>query len=99
MTVPPACPEAATVTITLDGGQHVIICDVDETIVQAAWRTGIHPPISCLSGSCGTCVARLTSGSVEMVNNEVLSANEIAQGYVLTCQSLPTSSAVAVVYE
>jgi hypothetical protein len=44
-------------------------------------------------------MARLTFDSVRMVNNEALTKDEVAEGWVLTCQSLPTSDSVAVVYE
>ncbi len=44
-------------------------------------------------------MARLTEGSARMINNEALTEEEVAEGWVLTCQSLPTSASVTVVYE
>jgi hypothetical protein len=44
-------------------------------------------------------MARLTEGSVRMINNEALTAEEVAEGWVLTCQSLPTSQSVTAAYE
>jgi len=44
-------------------------------------------------------MARLIEGSVRMINNEALTEDEVAEGWVLTCQSLPTGQSVTVVYE
>lgn len=44
-------------------------------------------------------MARLTDGSARMINNEALTEEEVADGWVLTCQSLPTSQSVTAVYE
>jgi ring-1,2-phenylacetyl-CoA epoxidase subunit PaaE len=48
---------------------------------------------------CGTCRARVTSGAVTMRRNYALEDDEVAAGYVLTCQSLPTTDAVTVDYD
>ena len=58
----------------------------------------MSPPFSCESGSCATCMARLVEGSVEMHVNNALTDEEVDDGWVLTCQSVPTSSTVRVVY-
>ena len=57
------------------------------------------PPYSCESGTCATCMAKLVEGSVKMYVNDVLTDEEVAEGWVLTCQSVPTSASVHVVYE
>jgi hypothetical protein len=44
-------------------------------------------------------MARLVEGSARMLNNEALDDDEVAEGWVLTCQSLPTTPSVRVVYE
>jgi ferredoxin len=87
------------VTLTLRGETHVLDYEVGETIVQAAYRCNVQPPVSCLSGSCATCMARLVDGRVEMLANDVLTPHEIAQGYVLTCQSVPLTRTVTVNYD
>jgi ring-1,2-phenylacetyl-CoA epoxidase subunit PaaE len=48
---------------------------------------------------CGTCRARLTSGEVRMTQNFALEPDEIENGYVLTCQSHPTTARVVVDYD
>jgi ferredoxin-NADP reductase len=69
------------------------------TILQTARALGLAPPSSCEAGSCATCIARVTEGSVRMRHNEALTPEEVAEGWVLTCQAFPTSPLVRVVYE
>ena len=59
---------------------------------------GMSPPFSCESGNCATCMARLVEGTVTMHVNNALTDDEVAEGWVLTCQSVPTSPSVHVVY-
>ncbi|MBX7434937.1 ferredoxin--NADP reductase [Mycobacterium sp. Y57] len=70
-----------------------------ETLLQTARMAGLKAPSSCETGSCGTCMARVVEGSARMLNNDALEEDEVAEGWVLTCQSLPTSRKVRVVYE
>jgi 3-ketosteroid 9alpha-monooxygenase subunit B len=69
------------------------------TLLQTARIAGLRAPSSCETGSCGTCMARVVSGSARMLNNDALDDDEVADGWVLTCQSLPTSRSVHVIYE
>ncbi|KUI41892.1 ferredoxin [Mycobacterium sp. GA-1199] len=69
------------------------------TLLQTARMAGLRAPSSCETGSCGTCMARIVSGSARMLNNDALDDDEVAEGWVLTCQSLPTSRTVHVSYE
>jgi ferredoxin len=50
-------------------------------------------------GNCATCMAHLDDGSVTMRTNNALTPDEVDTGWVLTCQSLPTSSTLAVNYD
>lgn len=70
-----------------------------ETVLDAAMRLRPDLPYSCLGGACGTCRARLCSGSVEMEQNFALDADALAAGYVLTCQSRPSSAQVVLDYD
>ena len=70
-----------------------------ETVLDAAMRLRADLPYSCLGGACGTCRARLCTGTVEMEQNFALDAQELAAGYVLTCQSRPTSERVELDYD
>ncbi len=58
----------------------------------------MSPPFSCESGSCATCMARLVEGAVTMHVNNALTADEVDEGWILTCQSVPTTPTVHVVY-
>ncbi|WP_216894373.1 ferredoxin--NADP reductase [Nocardia alni] len=69
------------------------------TLLQTARSAGLQPPSSCETGSCGTCIARVTEGSVRLLNNDVLTDEELADGYTLTCQSIPLGPTVRVIYE
>ena len=92
-------PTTEQVTIQLDRRTATVSYRDGDTLLQTARLAGLNAPSSCETGSCATCMARLTQGSVRMINNEALTEEEVAEGWVLTCQSLPTSQSVAVVYE
>ncbi|OBK17511.1 ferredoxin [Mycobacterium asiaticum] len=94
-----SCVDAAQVTIDLDGRTTAVSYSQGDTLLQTARMAGLSPPSSCEVGSCGTCMARLTEGGARMLNNDALEADEVAEGWVLTCQALPTTPTVRVVYE
>src|SRR5882757_8075242 len=87
------------VTIELDRRTTTVSYSPGETLLQTARMAGLSPPSSCEVGSCGTCMARLTEGRARMLNNDALEDDEVEEGWVLTCQALPTSRTVRVVYE
>lgn len=87
------------VAIQLDRRTTVVPYRAGNTVLQTARMAGLAPPSSCETGSCATCMALLVEGSVRMLNNDALSEEEVADGWVLTCQSLPTSRSVRVSYE
>src|SRR5436309_238607 len=87
------------VTMTLRGQTRDIPYKPGETLLETARGAGFRPAYSCQQGHCGNCMARITSGSVVMKENYVLTESEIADGYALTCQSRPTSKQVVVDYE
>ncbi|MGH3636018.1 MAG: 2Fe-2S iron-sulfur cluster-binding protein, partial [Mycobacterium sp.] len=68
-------------------------------LLESARRTGLAPPFSCEAGNCGTCMARLTEGSATMLVNDALEDDEVADGYILTCQGIPDTASVTVRYE
>ncbi|MGE2732998.1 2Fe-2S iron-sulfur cluster-binding protein [Mycolicibacterium vaccae] len=70
-----------------------------DTLLQTARSAGLKAPYSCETGSCGTCMARIVEGSARMVNNDALDDDEVAEGWVVSCQALPTSSRVHMIYE
>lgn len=92
--------EGAAVTIRLDGRRSTFrLKGNDVSVLEAALRVRADAPFACKGGVCGTCRAKLVSGSVEMDTNYALEPEEIEKGYVLTCQSHPTSSDVELDYD
>jgi ferredoxin-NADP reductase len=99
-TAQPARPASGgTVTITLGRKKVQVPRRPDETVLESARRGGLTPPFSCESGNCATCIARLVDGEVRMRVNDVLEDDEVADGYILTCQSVPETTDVTVLYE
>jgi ring-1,2-phenylacetyl-CoA epoxidase subunit PaaE len=90
-----------TVTFTLDGTSATVTTPVhsNESILNAALRVRGDVPFACAGGVCGTCRATIVSGTVNMVENYALEPDEVARGYVLTCQSIPTSDFVDVNFD
>jgi ring-1,2-phenylacetyl-CoA epoxidase subunit PaaE len=90
-----------SIEITLDGQSAHVDSPVsaNETILAAALRVRPDVPFACAGGVCGTCRARVIEGSVSMTENYALEPDEIERGYVLTCQSHPTSDTVRVDYD
>jgi ring-1,2-phenylacetyl-CoA epoxidase subunit PaaE len=89
----------ASAKIIIDGDEHTVTLEDNETILEAAIRIGLDAPYACQGGSCCTCRALLQDGKVEMAVNYALSASEVKQGFILTCQSRPTTASVVVNYD
>ncbi len=70
-----------------------------DTILNAALRHGADLPYACKGGMCATCKARLIEGKVEMDVNYALEKDEVAAGFILTCQSHPLTESVFVDYD
>jgi ferredoxin len=87
------------VVIELDRRATTTTYRAGNTLLQTARSAGLRAPYSCEMGSCATCMARIVEGSARMMNNDALEDDEVADGWVLTCQALPISRTVRVVYE
>ena len=87
------------VVIDLDGKTTTAKYRPGDTLLQTARSQALQAPYSCETGSCGTCMGQILEGSARMVNNDALDDDEVAEGYVLTCQALPTSRTVRVTYD
>lgn len=88
-----------TAKIILDGDEHEVEIEEEDTVLEAAIGAGIDPPFACQIGACTTCRAMLREGTVSMDDREALTDEEIEEGYVLTCQSHPTSNKLVVDYD
>lgn len=90
----------ATVEIILDGMPSVLTVNTSkETVLEAALNYGLDAPYSCKGGVCSTCRAQVIEGSVHMKNNLTLTDKEVEEGYILTCQSKPTSEKLKISYD
>jgi 3-ketosteroid 9alpha-monooxygenase subunit B len=61
-------------------------------------ESGLDAPYSCRQGICGACACQLTGGEVDMAHNEVLEAEDLADGYILACQAVPLTESVSITY-
>ncbi len=87
-------------TIRLDGVSFDFDLAFDgEPILDAALREGADLPFACKGGVCCTCRANLKEGQVEMEVNYALEEDELAAGFILTCQSHPRSERVVIDFD
>ena len=87
------------VTVVLDGRSTTVTVGEGDTVLEGAQRSRPDLPFACKGGVCGTCRARLVEGEVRMRRNFALEASEVAAGFVLTCQSIPTTAKVVVDFD
>ncbi len=90
---------AATVSIGLRGRQREVELAAGDTVLESALKSGLDAPYACLGGACGTCKAKVLEGSVTMEQNFALLPAVVDAGYVLTCQSHPTTPTLSVDYD
>ena len=98
--VPQELAEGAEVTIVLDGRRSQFRLGADgKSVLEAALDVRSDAPFACKGGVCGTCRAKVLEGSVEMDQNWALEPEEVERGYVLTCQSHPSTEKVVLDYD
>ncbi len=90
--------EGVQVSVTLDGRTRRVPFTAGN-ILDSAREAGLPAPFACKAGVCATCRAKVTRGKVEMAVHYGLTDEEVADGYVLTCQSVPVGDGVAVDYD
>jgi ferredoxin-NADP reductase len=88
-----------SLVIRLEHQETTLRYEAGDTILDATRRGGLNAPFSCEQGNCATCMAHLDEGTVTMRVNNALSPDEVDEGWVLTCQALPTSANVVVDYD
>ena len=96
---PVATGASSEVTVVLDGRSTTVTVRDGDTVLEGAQRSRPDLPFACKGGVCGTCRARLVEGNVRMRRNFALEPAELAAGFVLTCQSTPTSGKVVVDFD
>lgn len=87
-----AAERGVEVELILDGSRRKITMTAeDDTVLDAAERSGLDLPYSCKGGMCCTCRCQIAAGSAEMAVNYSLEQWEIDAGFTLACQARPTS--------
>lgn len=87
-----AAASGVSVSVVLDGTRRDFTVEArDDTVLDAAHRQGLELPFSCKGGMCCTCRCKVAEGSAEMAVNYSLEQWELDQGFILACQTRPTS--------
>lgn len=89
----------ATLIAHLDGEAIEVTVPKGKTLLRTLIDQGKEPPFSCEGGVCSTCMCKLEKGQVHMINNVALDENDINEGYILSCQSIPLTEEVEIIYE
>jgi 3-ketosteroid 9alpha-monooxygenase subunit B len=89
---------AAVLQVSLDDQVHRLDWPAGTRMLDVLIDADLDPPYSCREGICGACACRLVAGQVEMAHNEALAAGDLADGYVLACQSVAVSAEISVSY-
>jgi phenylacetate-CoA oxygenase/reductase PaaK subunit len=98
-TTPTTTHPSADLTFRLSGTEHTTTLRAGETLLEAALQVRADTPYACMGGACGTCKAKLVDGTAEMDQNFALDKAHRDAGYILTCQSHPTSPTLTVDYD
>ncbi|MDX3000317.1 phenylacetate-CoA oxygenase/reductase subunit PaaK [Kribbella solani] len=92
--------DAAEVTVILDGRRSTFrLSQHAQPVLDAMLTVRSDAPFACKGGVCGTCRAKVLEGNVQMDTNWALEPDELHSGYVLTCQSHPTTPTLTLDYD
>jgi ring-1,2-phenylacetyl-CoA epoxidase subunit PaaE len=94
-----AAHHSTTATITLDGATRTITMAKDVSVLEAAQANDMDAPYACKAGVCSTCRCRVIEGEVEMLANQAIEDDEVAKGYILSCQAYPLTDTLVVDYD
>ena len=88
------------VEVELDG-EHYSFDDWqgDKVLLEFLEQKGVDAPFSCREGNCSACACVVLEGEVKLKHNEVLDADDLADGIRLGCQSLPVTDRVSITYQ
>lgn len=84
------------VDVRLNGELQQLTWPASMSLLDLLLDAGLDVPYSCRAGECGSCAATLVGGTVDMANREALDDKDVAEGYILACQSHPASAAIEV---
>ena len=98
----PAAPTRTTATVEVDAGRRSgarLDWPAEAKLLDLLLDNEARRAVLVPRGACSACACRLVAGEVKMLNNDVLEDEDIADGIILACQSLPVTDAVEVSYE
>ena len=87
-----------TVAVDLDGERRTVEWRAKQKLLDALLAAGLDAPYSCREGACSACVCVLRAGELTMAHNEILTEEDVAEGYVLACQAEPVSEVIEIEY-
>ena len=82
----------------LDGADYDFEWPAETKLLDFLLEQGLKAPFSCRQGACSACACIVSEGEVKMINNEILEQDDLDEGFVLACQSLPVSDVVKIRY-
>jgi 3-ketosteroid 9alpha-monooxygenase subunit B len=88
-----------SIVLILRGKKNEVPYRAGDTVLETARRANLQAPFSCEAGNCATCMALVQVGAATMRANNALTPDEVEEGWVLTCQAVPTGASVTVEYE
>ncbi len=96
----PGDADSARVTVIRDGiSREIEFTKSDASLLDAAARAGMEMPFSCKSGVCSTCRCKLLEGEVRMDKNFALDKQEVAAGFILSCQAHALTPRVVISFD
>jgi 3-ketosteroid 9alpha-monooxygenase subunit B len=90
--------ETTRLEVELDGETHHFEWPRQSKLLDFLLAKGLKAPYSCRLGQCSACACILDEGEVKMLTNEILEQEDLDEGYVLGCQSLPLTDTVKIRY-
>lgn len=90
---------ASDLAVELDGETHAMTWPSNQFLLDVLLGQGLAAPFSCREGKCGACACKVVEGEVAMDEDAVLGAEEIAEGWILSCQARPASAKVRITFD
>lgn len=88
----PAAGLPSEIVVHLEGKTHRVSYTAGQTILAAVRAAGLAPPFACEEAFCGSCAAKRVRGEIALDRNDVFNAQELAEGWILTCHGRPASA-------
>ena len=95
----PSSTQEGQLEIIYDNYSNKINFQSSEVLLDSILNNNIDVPYSCQGGVCSSCIARIKKGKIEMKTNQILTDEEINEGLILTCQSIPKSISIIIDFD